>query len=61
MRLGRVRFDTLLHWLQENLYQHGRKYETKELMERVTGKPISTEPYIRYLKSKFSEIYGPLS
>lgn len=54
------RFDTLLSWLQENVYRHGRKYEPKELIERVTGNPISTEPYIRYLKRKFGEIYGQL-
>ncbi len=50
-------FGALLTWLQDNVYQHGRKYEPKELIERVTGKPISTEPYIRYLRRKFSEIY----
>ncbi|HZT96011.1 MAG TPA: carboxypeptidase M32 [Chloroflexota bacterium] len=59
--IGQGQFETLLHWLQDNLYVHGRKFETKELMERVTGKPISTEPYIRYLRGKFGEIYGRLS
>jgi carboxypeptidase Taq len=53
-------FSTLLGWLQENVYQHGRKFETKELMERVTGKPISTASYLRYLRTKFGEIYGNL-
>jgi carboxypeptidase Taq len=54
------RFGTLLVWLQENVYQHGRKYQPNELVERVTGKQITTEPYIAYLKGKFSEIYGDL-
>jgi carboxypeptidase Taq len=54
-------FSTLLTWLQENVYQHGRKYQPKELVERVTGKPISTDAYIRYVKSKFGEIYGDLN
>lgn len=53
-------FSTLLTWLQENVYKHGRKYQPKELVERVTGKPISTDAYIRYVKSKFGEIYGDL-
>lgn len=53
-------FGTLLSWLQENIYRHGRKYDPKELIERATGKPISTEPYIRYLRAKFSDIYGDL-
>lgn len=54
-------FATLLTWLQENIYRHGRKYKPKELIQRVTGNPITTEPYITYLKTKFGEIYGPLS
>lgn len=50
-------FDTLRTWLTENIYQHGSKYTTKELVERVTGGPISIEPYIRYLHRKYGEIY----
>jgi len=54
------RFSALLGWLQHNVYRHGRKYQPNELVERVTGKPISTEPYLRYLRTKFGDIYGDL-
>lgn len=50
-------FDTLRGWLVENIYQHGRKFTAPELIERVTGGPIRTEPYIAYLKSKYGELY----
>ena len=50
-------FGTLLRWLQENIYQHGRKFTTSELVERVTGGPISIEPYIRYLRNKYCALY----
>ena len=53
-------FGALHSWLRDNIYQHGRKYEPKDLIERVTGSPISTRPYIRYLRKKFGEIYGDL-
>ena len=33
------------------------KLTAPELIERVTGGPIQVEPYIRYLRSKFGEIY----
>ncbi len=55
MREGR--FETLLHWLQHNIYRHGRKYTTDELVERVTGGPIRIEPYMRYLRDKYGELY----
>jgi len=50
-------FGTLLGWLQENIYQHGRKFTTSELVDRVTGGPISIEPYIRYLRNKYGALY----
>ncbi len=52
------RFDTLRGWLTDNIYRHGSKYTTLELVERVTGGPISTEPYKRYLRSKYADIYA---
>ena len=50
-------FATLHGWLQEHIYQHGRKYTAPELIERVTGGPLSIEPYIRYLRTKYGELY----
>lgn len=51
-------FGTLLGWLTDNIYRHGSKYTTLELVERITGGPISTNPYKRYLRDKFSNVYG---
>jgi len=51
------KFSTLHNWLKENIYQHGRKYTPSELVERVTGGPLDIEPYIRYLKGKYGELY----
>ncbi|MBI1744165.1 carboxypeptidase M32 [Candidatus Acetothermia bacterium] len=50
-------FATLYRWLKENIYQHGRKYTATELVQKVTGGPMSIEPYIRYLKTKYGELY----
>ncbi|MBV9468023.1 MAG: carboxypeptidase M32 [Abitibacteriaceae bacterium] len=51
-------FSTLHEWLQENIYQHGSKYTAPELIERVTGDPLSIEPYLRYLRGKYGELYS---
>jgi carboxypeptidase Taq len=51
-------FSELLGWLRKNIHQHGQKYEPQTLVERVTGSRISPEPYVRYLTTKYSEIYG---
>jgi carboxypeptidase Taq len=55
MRQGR--FSTLLGWLQDQIYQHGCKYPTAELVERVAGGPLRIEPYVQYLRAKFGELY----
>jgi carboxypeptidase Taq len=51
-------FTPLLKWLTANVHQHGKKYPPAELVKRTTGRPLTTEPYLRYLQTKFSEIYG---
>jgi carboxypeptidase Taq len=55
MRQGKL--DKLHKWLIENIYQHGSKFTAPELVERITGSPIRIEPYIRYLKNKYGELY----
>ncbi len=51
------RFSTLLDWLRENVHRHGSRYYPHELVERVTGHPLDTAPYLRYLEDKFGELY----
>ncbi len=51
-------FGTLHAWLKENFYRHGRKFTAEELIERATGQPLSIDPYIQYLESKYGELYG---
>ncbi len=55
MRTGK--FDALRGWLTSNVYQHGSKFTADEVIERATGKPLSIEPYIQYLRTKYGELY----
>lgn len=48
----------LLNWLRENIHHHGRRYRADELVERVTGRPLSIKPFVAYINSKFAEVYG---
>jgi carboxypeptidase Taq len=57
-QIERGEFGALVGWLQENVYQHGRKFTPNELMERATGKPVSAEPWIAYVRQKFGALYG---
>jgi len=57
---GQIRqgnFATLHTWLKDNIYQHGSKFTANELVQRITGGPVRIEPYINYLKTKYSGLY----
>ncbi len=51
-------FGGLLAWLRENVHRHGAKFEPMDLLKRVTGRALTPDPYVRYLKAKFSQVYG---
>jgi carboxypeptidase Taq len=50
-------FAALLSWMREKIHFQGAKYTPAELVERVTGGPIRTEPFLGYIHEKYSEIY----
>jgi carboxypeptidase Taq len=57
-QLERGEFSELAGWLRENLHRHGRKYTSRETLERITGGGMDPGPYLRYLREKLGEIYG---
>jgi carboxypeptidase Taq len=60
-QIERGEFGALLKWLQTNVYRHGRKFTPNELMERVTGRALTPEPWIEYVRQKFGALYGVAS
>lgn len=55
--IGSGKFDTLHNWLKTNIYYHGSKFTPDELVQRATGQPMTIEPYIKYLREKYGELY----
>ncbi len=51
-------FEPLLNWLRQRVYQHGQRYRAHELVQVVTGKPLSYKPLMSYLRDKYSQLYG---
>ncbi len=47
-----------VEWLRENIQRHGGALPPRQLMENATGQPITPEPLLTYLETKFGEIYG---
>ncbi len=57
-QIERGEFSGLLSWLREKIHRHGMKFPPQELVEKVTGSTITPQPYLRYLKRKFGDIYN---
>lgn len=55
--IGQGKFDRLHTWLKQNLYRHGSKFTPDEIIQRITGGPLRIEPYIKYLRRKYGELY----
>jgi carboxypeptidase Taq len=51
-------FGELGNWLRTNLHRHGRKYTSREMLDRIVGGQMDPGPYLRYLHEKLGEIYG---
>lgn len=57
-QIERGDLQPILGWMREHVHQHGRKFLPQELAERATGQRITAAPYIQYLHTKYSDIYG---
>lgn len=51
-------FETIRSWLEEKIYSQGKLYPPKELVMRVTGKPMSHEDFIKGVTKKCEAVYG---
>jgi carboxypeptidase Taq len=51
-------FQPLREWLNENVHAPGQCYRASELVERVTGEPLSHRYLIDHLRGKLGPFYG---
>jgi carboxypeptidase Taq len=54
--LERGDFAPLRDWLGEHVHRHGRMYEPRELLERITGEELQVAPLIEYLRAKLEDV-----
>jgi len=46
-------FQPLLRWLRDNIHSKGSEYNSNDLVENVTGKPLDVSFFIEHLKNRF--------
>lgn len=57
-QIGRGEFAPLLEWLRIKIHRHGQHYRASELVQRVSGRALSIEPFLDYVSDKFAPLYG---
>lgn len=50
-------FSRLLGWLRDGIHRQGRRYPGLELVQRVTGEPLSARPLLAYLKERYGSLH----
>jgi carboxypeptidase Taq len=53
----RGEFSPLRDWFRTHVHRQGRRYSATELVERVTGKPLSPDALMNHLRTKFGPLY----
>ena len=51
-------FTGIRSWLREHISVWGCRLEPPVLLKKVTGKNLSAEPFLTYIESKYSSVYG---
>jgi carboxypeptidase Taq len=51
-------FEPLRDWLVAKIHQHGQRYTAAQLVEQITGGPLSHEPLLAHLRAKLAPLYG---
>jgi len=46
----------LLDWLREHAHPLGRQVNGEELVKQVSGRPLDSAPFLRYLREKLERL-----
>jgi carboxypeptidase Taq len=57
-QFARGEFRPLREWLREKIHLPGQRHTSAELVDRVTGQPLSSEPLLAHLRGKLGPLYG---
>lgn len=49
-------FKPILGWLQDKIYSQGKRFTPRDLITRVTGRPMESKDYVLGMQRKFEQI-----
>ena len=57
-QFARGEFAPLKSWLGEKIHRQGQCYSATELVQQITGEPLSHGPLMKHLREKLTPLYG---
>ena len=48
----------MLGWLRENVHPIGRALNAEQLVEQVSGRSLSSDPFLNYLEAKLEQLFA---
>jgi carboxypeptidase Taq len=57
-QFARGEFTPLKTWLNKNIHERGQCYPAADLIQLVTGQPLSHAALMRHLRGKLAPLYG---
>jgi carboxypeptidase Taq len=59
-KLSKGSVTPTIDWLKENVHYKANLYDPADMIEEITGKKLTSEPFITYLETKYSKIFNEL-
>jgi len=56
-KISKGDFLEIKNWLNKNIHTHGKLYSAGDLVKKVTGEPLNSDYFIKYIENKYKEIY----
>ena len=50
--------SVMLGWLREKVHPIGRALNAEQLVEQVSGQPLSSAPFLSYLEAKLERLFA---
>jgi carboxypeptidase Taq len=51
-------FQPIHTWLRDHIHQWGRRIDPVDLLKQVTGENLSVDPFLDYIETKYTALYG---
>jgi len=56
--VARGALTPIREWLRSKVHREGYRWPAEDLVERITGKRLTEEPFLSYLEKKYRALYG---